>query len=98
MTTQSKLHETSARIPEVRASQWDSILAEYLQDIDKMQTEDPRSVRFAQFVVQLLGVDTNFIGNYAKGIEKSIKVEQTDRILKGRADNLFGNVIIRPLS
>lgn len=94
MTTQSKLHEKSARIPEVRASKWDSILAEYLQDIDKMQTEDPRSVRFAQLVVQLLGVDTNFIGNYAKGIEKSIKVEQTDRILKGRADNLFGNVII----
>ncbi|MGH7791788.1 MAG: N-6 DNA methylase, partial [Thermodesulfobacteriota bacterium] len=32
--------------------------------------------------------------NYSAGIEKFLKVKQKDRILKGEADNLFGNVII----
>ncbi|MEM4721915.1 MAG: N-6 DNA methylase, partial [Candidatus Methanomethylicaceae archaeon] len=36
----------------------------------------------------------DFIEEFTKGVEKYLKVRQKDRILKGRADNLFGNVII----
>jgi len=94
MKKKSKLTEKATRIPDTREALWDEAIAKYLQDIEKLNKEQARSHRFTMLVQQLLSVEPNFIENYSSGIEQSLKVKQKDRILKGEADNLFGNIII----
>jgi len=94
MTKQTKLTEKAARIPDTREVQWKEIIPSYLHEVQLLNTESARSHRFAMLVQQLLGLVPNFIDSYSAGIEKYLKVKQKDRILKGKADNLFGNVVI----
>jgi len=94
MTKQTKLTEKATRIPDTRESLWAEAIAQYLHDVEKQNKEQARSHRFAMLVQQLLSVEPDFIANYISGIEQSLKVKQEDRMLKGEADNLFGNVII----
>lgn len=90
----SKLTEKPARMPEVRESQWDEAVAKYLHDVQTLNNETARSHRFTMLVQELLSVQPKFIEEFTSGIEKYLKVRQKDQILSGRADNLFGNVII----
>jgi len=94
MTKQTKLTEKSARIPETRETHWGEIISAYLRDVEPLNSESARSHRFAALVNDLLGIETEFLGKYVSGIETSLKVKQGARLLKGRADNLFGNVVI----
>ena len=94
MNKQTKLTEKPTRIPDIRERQWEEVIPAYLHEIELLNTESARSHRFAMLLQQLLGVEPNFIDSYTAGIEKYLKVKQKDRILKGKADNLFGNVII----
>ncbi|MBU1627856.1 hypothetical protein KKB18_10845, partial [bacterium] len=66
----------------------------YLEQIDKQNSESARSHLFAALLQELLGQEIGFIDRYVSGIEQSIKNKNTDRVLKGRVDNLFGNLII----
>lgn len=90
----SKLSEKAARIPDTRPSQWQKKIERYLSDVEPLNKESARSHRFAVLIQELLGVDPDFIEKFVAGIEQSLKVTQKDRILRGEADNLFGNVII----
>src|SRR6266446_6919725 len=90
----TKLAEKAARIPDTRPSQWQKKLERYIADVAPLNKESARSHRFAALIQDLLGVDPDFIEKFVAGIEQSLKVTQKDRILRGRADNLFGNVII----
>jgi methylase of polypeptide subunit release factors len=94
MTKRTKLTEKATRIPDTRQTQWDEIIAKYLQEIELLNSESARSLRFGMVVKDLLGFEPGFIESYVSGIEKYLKVKQKDRILKGKADNLFGNVIM----
>ncbi|HSE83194.1 MAG TPA: hypothetical protein VLB01_01440, partial [Thermodesulfobacteriota bacterium] len=94
MSKKTKLTEKAARIPEIRQSTWDDVIAEYLHEIETLNKEQARSHRFTALLQNLLGVEPDFIESYTSGVEHYIKVRQKDRILTGRADNLFGNVII----
>jgi len=90
----TKLTEKAARIPETRQVEWDEVIPHYLHEVEQLHKESARSHRFAMLVQQLLSIEPNFIETYSSGIEQYLKVRQKDRILKGRADNLFGNIII----
>jgi hypothetical protein len=90
----TKLTEKAVRIPDTRSSQWEKKIARYLADVEPLNKESARSHRFAALIQDLLGVDPDFIEKFVSGIEQSLKVTQKDRILRGEADNLFGNVII----
>ena len=94
MTKQTKLSEKPTRVPETRETQWGEIISAYLRDVEPLNSESARSHRFAVLVNDLLGIETEFLGKYVSGIETSLKVKQGARLLKGRADNLFGNVVI----
>lgn len=94
MKKQTKLTEKATRIPDTRQMQWSEAITQYLSDVEPMNKEQARSHRFSMLLQQLLGVEPNFIETYTAGIEQSLKVKQKDRILRGEADNLFGNVII----
>lgn len=90
----TKLAEKSVRIPETREPTWLEIIPTYLDQVQSLNTESARSHRFAALLQQLLGFEPGFIEAYTSGIEKYLRVRGKDRILKGEADNLFGNVII----
>lgn len=94
MSKQTKLSEKAARIPDTRQAQWDKAIPQYLRVVEPLHSESARSHQFAMLVQQLLGIESNFIESYSSGIERYLKVRQKDRILKGEADNLFGNVVI----
>jgi len=94
MKKRTKLTEKATRIPDTRQMQWSEAITQYLSDVEPMNKEQARSHRFSMLLQQLLGVEPNFIETYTAGIEQSLKVKQKDRILRGEADNLFGNVII----
>jgi hypothetical protein len=94
MKKQTKLTEKPVRVPETREAQWQEIVSPYLRDVEPLNSESARSHRFAMLMQSLVGIEPGFIESYSIGIEKSLKVKQKDRILKGEADNLFGNVII----
>lgn len=90
---QTKIVEEFHGVVDTRIEQWDSLLERYFKDIAPL-TEIPRSHRFSVLLNELLDVKPEFIGDYVKGIEQSFKSKIAGQILRGRADNLFGNVII----
>ncbi len=90
----TKLTEKSIRMPDIRQVQFEEIIQEYLPAVEQLNTEQGRSHRFSILLQQLLGVVPGFIETYCTGFEKFLKVRQKDRILKGRVDNLFGNVVV----
>ncbi|MGA9821520.1 MAG: N-6 DNA methylase [Desulfobaccales bacterium] len=95
MTKESKLTERGVRMPDIREIQRGEIIAKYLQDVEQLHSESSRSHAFAMILQKLLGIaEPNFIDTYCTGFEHYLRARHKDRILKGRADNLFGNVII----
>lgn len=94
MKKSSRLPEEPARVSDLRTPLWDKAVATYLQEISSASSESARSHRFGMLVHELLAFEPGFIESYVSGIEKHIKVAKKDRLLKGRADSLFGNVVI----
>jgi len=95
MKKQTKLSEKPIRIPDTRESHWLEAIPAYLHDLQAQQhSESARSHRFAMLLQELFGVKPGFVEAYTTGIEKYLKVKGKDRILKGEADNLFGNIVI----
>lgn len=65
-----------------------------MESVKSQNSESAKSQRFLLLLNDLFGVQPGFIEDYVSGIEKYIKVKQKDRILKGKVDDLFGNLVI----
>lgn len=94
MTSPTKLTEGSARIPDAREARVAETVREYLSVIEPLKGEAQRSLRFALLVQELLGLEPKLVGDYVHGVERYVSIRQKDRVLRGRVDNLFGNLII----
>jgi hypothetical protein len=94
MTKSSKLREKDVRMPDIQQAQRDELVAQYLEEVQPLHSESARSHRFGMLIHALFAVVPQFIEDYVSGVEKYLKARQKDRILRGRADNLFGNVVI----
>jgi len=94
MKKRTKLTEKAARFRDTRKGKWDKSISKYLEEVERLNKETARSHRFAMLLQELLSLEPDFIDDYCIGIEQSLKVKQKDRILRGEADNLFGNVLI----
>jgi len=94
MKNESKLYEKSARMPDIREPKWEQTTHDYLQSVASQSSESAKSQRFLLFLNELFGVQPGFIEEYVSGVEKYVKVKQKDSILKGRIDDLFGNLVI----
>jgi len=80
---------------DTRQAKWEHVVSAYLESVQAQQSESAKSHRFAGLLNDLFGLQQpGFIEDYVAGIEKYVKVEHKDRILRGRVDNLFGNLII----
>ena len=94
MKRPTKLTEKGTRVPDAREQRVNESVSEYLRGVQFLQGEVQRSLRFAMLVQELLGVQPKLVEDYIEGVERYVKVRQKDRILRGRVDNLFGNLII----
>jgi methylase of polypeptide subunit release factors len=92
--TGRSIKEKAARMPEIRELKWDQIIPAYLKSVESQNSESAKSQRFLLLLNDFFGLQPGFIEDYVSGIEKYIKVKQKDRILKGRVDDLFGNLVI----
>lgn len=94
MTKKSKLLEKGTRIPDIRETSLDQAVSEYLTAVTLLSSEAARAHRFTLLLQELFGLHPGFVEEYVAGVEKYVKVRQKDAVLKGRADELFGNVVI----
>ena len=94
MAKKSKLYEKPGRMPDLNSLKREEIITQYINEITQLHKESAKSQRFTLLLYQLFGVEPQLIENYISGIEKSVSVKHEDRILKGRVDELFGNLII----
>lgn len=81
-------------MPDIQETRLDQTVSEYLSAVQPLNSEAAKSQRFTLLLNELFGLQPNFIEEYVAGIEKYLKAPQRDTILKGKADELFGNVII----
>jgi hypothetical protein len=90
----SKLLEKGTRMPDIQETGLDQAVSEYLAAIQPLNTEPAKSHRFTLLLDKLFGLQPGFIEDYVAGVERYVKVRQKDTILRGKADELFGNVVI----
>jgi hypothetical protein len=94
MAKKSKLLEKGTRMPDIRETSLDQTVREYLAAIQSLSSEAARAQRFTLLLQKLFELQPGFIEDYVAGVEKYVKVRQKDAILRGKADELFGNVVI----
>jgi len=94
MAKKSKLLEKPARMPEVREPYIEGKVRPYLEEVQGLSSEPARSTRFSILLHDLFEMDLPFIEEYLSGVEKYVRTKRKDRILRGKIDNLFGNLVI----
>jgi type I restriction-modification system DNA methylase subunit len=89
------IKEKSSQMVEIgEVQEWGEIISKYLKEVSSQVSESAKSNYFLMLLTQLFGLRPAFIEEYISGIEKYVKVKQTDCILRGKIDNLFGNLVI----
>ena len=69
-------------------------LADYLKTAQSLTNESGKSQHFSLFLQRRFHLESDFISQYVQGLEKELKVSNHDKIIRGRADSLFGHLII----
>lgn len=69
-------------------------IEKYLEDLKAPQSESARAHRFSLLLSEVFAHQPDIIDGYSKGIEKFISNQKLGGTLKGRADNVFGSLII----
>jgi methylase of polypeptide subunit release factors len=82
---------SSAEVPPPHV---DQVVQEYLSLVTSLASEAARAHRFTPLLGELFRLQPQFIEEYVAGVETFVKVRQKDTIIRGKADELFGNVII----
>ena len=69
-------------------------IEKYLVDLQKPQSESARAHRFSLLLSEVFADQPEIIEGYSDGIEKFLSNQKLGGALKGRADNVFGSLII----
>lgn len=80
-------------MPEILEQRTKDILKQYLQQLKGLPNESAKRSRFAALIAELFP-GSNAITEYARGVEKLIRIQQPTGVKKGRADAYYGNAII----
>lgn len=68
-------------------------LRSYVREVKALPNESAKRSRFASLIAELFPGSTA-VNEYARGVEKLIRIERTDGVKKGRADAYYGNAVI----
>lgn len=69
------------------------VLRNYLREVKSLPNESAKRARFAALIAELFPGSTA-INEYARGVEKLIRIVRSSGVKKGRADAYYGNAII----
>jgi hypothetical protein len=91
----SKLPEKPPRFADLFDVHKSASIQNYVGGISQLGSESARCQRFLLLLKDLFGeVNTNFVEDYLRGVEKYVKSKGKDVVLKGKVDNLYGNLVI----
>jgi methylase of polypeptide subunit release factors len=82
-----------ATMPEILEQRTKDILKQYLHDLKGLHNESAKRSRFHATLAELFP-GSNAISDYARGVEKLIRIQQPTGVKRGRADACYGNAII----
>ena len=80
-------------MPETLEQRTRETLRKYLREVKSLPNESAKRSRFAALIGELFP-GTNAVTEYARGVEKLIRIEQPTGVKRGRADAYYGNAII----
>ncbi len=90
-----KIPEKSSRFPDLFDIQKSASIQNYIEEVSRLGSEPAKTQRFLLLLNSLFGdVNTTFVEEYLRGVEKYVKSKKKDIVLKGRVDNLYGNLVI----
>jgi len=90
-----KLPEKPSRFADIFEAQKSASIQKYLQEISQLGSEPARCQRFLLLLKELFGeLNANFVEDYLRGVETYLKSKRKDVLLRGKVDNLYGNLVI----
>jgi len=90
-----KLPEKPSRFVDLFDIQKSASIQKYVEELSHLGSESARCQRFLLLLKDIFGeVNTNFVEDYLSGVEKYVKSKGKDIVLKGKVDNLYGNLVI----
>jgi len=90
-----KIPEKPARFGDLFEVQKTASVQNYVEEVSRLGSESARTQRFLIFLKDIFGdVNTRFVEDYLSGVEKYVKSKGKDIVLKGKVDNLYGNLVI----
>ena len=93
----SRLSEKPARAPRPQLGRAEESISKYLAEVKPLHSEPARLARFTLLLSELFGnLDFPLIRDFLGGFETSISAHEGERcrVLRGRADALYGNLLI----
>jgi SAM-dependent methyltransferase len=90
-----KLPEKPSRFVDLFDIQKSASIQDYVEEISHLGSESARCQRFLLLLKDIFGeVNTKFVEDYLRGVEKYVRSKGKDIVLKGKVDNLYGNLVI----
>jgi hypothetical protein len=80
-------------MPEILEQRTKEVLRLYLRDVKSLPNESAKRQRFAALITELFP-GTTAITEYARGVEKLIRITHSTGVKRGRADAYYGNAIV----
>jgi hypothetical protein len=93
----SRLREKAARAPRPHVGRFERSISKYLEQVKPLQSEPARLTRFTLLLNDLFGeLDFPLLRDFLAGFETKISAAEGERcrVLRGRADALYGNLLI----
>lgn len=93
----SRLREKAARAPHPNLGRLEGLITKYLEAVKPLQSEPARLARFTVLLNELFGdLDFPLLHDFLAGFETRISVQEGEkcRVLRGRPDALYGNLVI----
>ena len=93
----SRLSEKAARAPRPHLGRAEKSISKYLEEVRPLNSEPARLARFTVLLSDLFGnLDLPLIRDFLGGFETKISAHESEkcRVLRGRADALYGNLLI----
>ena len=95
MKKKSKLPEKFSRLPDLFEAQKSARVEKYVEEVSHLGSESAKTQRFLLLLNDIFGdVTATFVEEYLKGVERHVKAKGKDIVLRGRVDNLYGNLVI----
>jgi type I restriction-modification system DNA methylase subunit len=93
----SRLSEKAARAPSPHLGRAEKSISKYLEEVKPLHSEPARLTRLTVLLSDLFGnLDLPLIRDFLGGFETKISAHESEkcRVLRGRADALYGNLLI----